>query len=251
MVPRPHEDRERHTPTDHRAGGPIITFAPGSWWAIEVAHVAAERVQAGIASFETLIEKARHSAKAHEGVVLYSHNHRRVIALLGLDGHEAFRHLASAWDDHHLFAERHAVAESQSLALYKLSTAIGEAIVDPASTDVYAFERTLRTVEAVRTIASEIAAAPGFRSAALFTTDDDRAPVILYTFTHDAEIEAFVRRPRRSVLGTDRRDGRHLLPGARSAHVRVRVRCRPSISARQLRFPSMKCCGDWKPRLRV
>ena len=74
-----------------------------------------------------------------------SHNHRRVIALLGLDD-EAFNiSPASAWDDLiDLFAERHAVAESQSLALYKLSTAIGEAIVDPASTDVYVFERTLR-----------------------------------------------------------------------------------------------------------
>jgi len=96
-MPRPHEDLQRHTLTDHTSGGPIVTFAPVSWWAIDVVQVTEERAPAAIASYETLIEKARAAAgKAHEAAVLCSHNHRRVVALLRLDGHEAYGHLASA-----------------------------------------------------------------------------------------------------------------------------------------------------------
>ena len=40
---RPHEDLERHTPTDHRPGGVPVTFAPGTWCAIDIAHVKADR----------------------------------------------------------------------------------------------------------------------------------------------------------------------------------------------------------------
>lgn len=191
-MPRPHEDLERHTSTDHHAGGPIVTFRPDTWWAIEVAHVAAERAVAQVSSYETLVEKARASAaKAHEAVVFRSHNDRRVIALLRIDGHEAFRHLASAWDDHHLLAERHAVAESRSLALYRQAATAGEAAVDPTSTDACAFEHVLRRVEQVRTVTTAVAAAPGFRGVSVFGTDDDRASAIVYRFTNIEAIEAF------------------------------------------------------------
>ena len=129
-MPRPHEDRQRHTPADHRPGGPAIVPVP-LWWAIAVANVAAERIDAGTASYETLIEKARDSsAKVREAIVLRSHDRRRVIALSHLDGHEAFRHLSAAWDDHHLYAERRAVSESRSLSLYRLATSAGESAID-------------------------------------------------------------------------------------------------------------------------
>lgn len=191
-MPRPHEDLERHTPADHRPGGPILTFAPGTWWAIAVAHVSAERAPAGIAAYETLIEKARTShVKAHEAGVLRSHNHRRVLALLRLDGHEAFRHLEAAWDDHHLFAERHAVSESRTLTLYRLATASGNATIEPVSTDAYAFEHLLRSQEHVRPIATPLAALTNFRGACIFGTEDDRASAIFYRFTRIEEIEAF------------------------------------------------------------
>ena len=103
-MPRPHEDLERHTPTDHRPGGVPIGFPQGVWVAIDVAHVKADRVGAGISAYETLIEKARKSSsmKARSAVVLRSANNRRLIALVEIEGHEAFRHLKSAWDDHHL-----------------------------------------------------------------------------------------------------------------------------------------------------
>lgn len=192
MMPRPHEDRERHTAADHRAGGPTIVLAPVSWWAIAVAHVAAARADAGTAAYETLIEKARSSAaKVQEAIVLRSHDRRRVIALLHLGGHEAFRHLSAAWDDHHLFAERRAVAESRSLALYRLEATEGEFAIDPASTDAYAFERVLSDREQTRAVAAPIAAAPGFRGASTFSADDDRASIIVYRFAHARDIEAF------------------------------------------------------------
>jgi hypothetical protein len=195
-MPRPHEDIQHHTSTDHRPGGPIIRFAPNAWWAIEVAHVAAGRAPAGVATYETLIEKARTSApKVREAGVLRSHNDRRVIALLELDGHEAFRHLTAAWDDHHLFAERHAVAESRSLALYKVAATAGEAALDPTSTDVCAFEHVLVGAAHLGTLVVLLAAAPGFVGASIFGTDDDSASAIVYRFTHNDEIAAFRATP--------------------------------------------------------
>lgn len=191
LMPRPHEDRQRHTPADHRPGGPAILPVP-LWWAIAVANVAAERIDAGTSSYETLIEQARESsAKVREAIVLRSHDRRRVIALSHLDGHEAFRHLSAAWDDHHLYAERRAVSESRSLSLYRLATSAGESAIDAASTDAYAFERLSLDVELARAAAAPIAAAPGYRGASIFTADDDRAAIILYRFGHVDEIEAF------------------------------------------------------------
>jgi len=202
-MPRPHEDLERHTLTDHRPGGQIVPLRPDTWWAIEVAHVAAERAGAGVATYETLIEKARASAaKVHEAVVLRSHNNRRVIAMLHVDGHEAYRHIASAWDDHHLSAERHAVAESRSLALYRLTATAGEAAIDPDSKDGCAFEHLLLAVERVLPVAAALVAAPGFRGASIFGTDDGSASAIVYRFTNIEAIQAFRATPEaQRILG--------------------------------------------------
>jgi hypothetical protein len=191
-MPRPHEDLERHTPTDHRPGGVPIGFAEGVWVAIEVAHVKANRVGAGISTYETLIEKARKSStKARSAVVLRSVTNRRVIALVEIEGHEAFRHLKSAWDDHHLNAERHAVAESRSLALYRVAVSDGDTSFDPASKDAYAFEHVARGPERVRPLSILIAAAQGFRGVLVFGSDDASASAIVYRFEHSAEFDAF------------------------------------------------------------
>jgi hypothetical protein len=195
-MPRPHEDLERHTPTDHRPGGAPVEFTPGAWCAIDVVHVKADRVDAGIAAYETLIEKARTStAKARAAVVLRSVNKRRVIALVEIEGHDAFRHLASAWDDHHLKAERHAVAESSALALYRLAASTGTVSLDPASKDAYAFEHIARGPERVRPLIATIAAAQGFRGVLLFGSDDASASAIIYRFAHAAEFDAFRQSP--------------------------------------------------------
>jgi hypothetical protein len=195
-MPRPHEDLERHRDVDHRPGGPLIQLLPGAWCAIEVAHVAKDRVGAALSAYETLIEKARTSAvKARAAAIFRSVNDRRVIALIDLGGHDAFLHLKSAWDDHHLTAEHRAVAESSSLALYQLAVSAGGTILDPETKDAYAFEHVAREPERVRAIVGAITAAPGFFGALVFGTDDATASALVYRFDHAADIEAFRASP--------------------------------------------------------
>jgi hypothetical protein len=200
---RPHEDLERHAPTDHRPGGVPVTFAPGTWCAIDVAHVKADRVNAGISAYETLIEKARTSAvKAHGAAILRSVNNRRVIALIGINGHDAFRHLKTTWDDHHLSAERHAVAESSARARYQVAASGGQATIDPASHDSYAFEHVARDPNQLRVLTAAIGAAQGFRGLLVFGTDDARASVVVYRFEHAGQLDAFRQSaPAQQILG--------------------------------------------------
>ncbi len=155
---RPHEDLERHTVTDHRSGGVPIRFANDTWCAVDIAHIKAERVDAGVAAYETLIEKARRRL----AVVLRSVNRRRVISVLEIDGHEAFRHLQSAWDDHHLVATRHDVAESSTLSLYRVAGTAGDASIDPETKDSYAFEQVSRSADRVGAVVTAISAAKAF-----------------------------------------------------------------------------------------
>ena len=191
---RPHEDIRHHTPADHRTGGPATAFAQASWWAIAVVHVTAQRAAAALASYETLVEQARASTPTgREAAFLESHNRHRVIVLLNLDGHEPFRHLAAAWDEHHLLAERHAVDESHSLELYRVVTTGGEAAIDPASTDAYAFEH-VAAIERIEALVADAVAAPGFRGIVVFANDAG-AHVILYRFANAEAIETFRASP--------------------------------------------------------
>jgi len=191
-MPRPHEDLERHTPVDHRPGGQPIECTVGTWYAIEVAHVRAERSEAGLASYETLIEKARSSsAKARASAVFCSLNKRRVIALITIDGHDSFRHIQSAWDDHHLTAEHRDVAESTSLARYRCTASTGKALIDPASTDAYAFEKVSRSPETVGELRASIEGAQGFRGLLIFGAEDAASAAILYHFAHHDDIDSF------------------------------------------------------------
>jgi hypothetical protein len=178
---RPHEDLERHTLVDHRPGGVPISFAPGSWCAIDVVHIKADRVGAGIAAYETLIEKARAaSLGVRVAAVLRAANDRRVIALVGLEGHEAFRHLRSAWDDHHLVAERRDVAESSALALYRVATNSGDASIDPASKDAYAYAGVVRGAQVIGALA---------RGALVFESDGGDSSIIIYRFARAEELD--------------------------------------------------------------
>jgi len=180
---RPHEDIQRHTATDHRSGGPVIALTAPAWWAIAVVSVKEYRADAGVASYETLVEKARSGApNVREAAILLSHNQRRVIAMLHLEGHDAFRHLVAGWDDDHLHAERHDVAESLNLALYRLATVTGEAAIDPTSQDVYAFEHSSANV------ASSVPA--GVRGTGVFDADDGRVRAIIYRFENLEQTEA-------------------------------------------------------------
>jgi hypothetical protein len=188
---RPHEDLERHTPVDHRPGGVPVTFAPGAWCAIDVVHMKADRVGAGIAAYETLIEKARTSPLGvRVAAVLRSVNDRRVIALVDLEGHEGFRHLQSSWDDHHLVAERRDVAESSTLALYRLAASSGDASIDPQSKDAYAFEQVARGSHPASALATAAAKANGFRGVLVFESDGDDRLAVVYRFGHATDLDA-------------------------------------------------------------
>lgn len=186
---RPHEDLERHTPADHRAGGVPVTFAPGSWCAIDVVHTKADRVDAGISAYETLIEKARNEPLGvRVAVVLRSVNDRRVIALVGLAGHEAFHHLQGSWDDHHLVQQRRDVAESSTLALYRLVSSLGDASIDPQSKDTYAIEQLARGVQPAYLLAAAAEKTNGFRGVAVFESEDRL--IVIYRFGHPADLSA-------------------------------------------------------------
>jgi hypothetical protein len=201
-------NNERHTPVDHRPGGPPAAFARGAWCAIDIVHVNAEREDAAVSTYEALIETAQTSAaKAQAAVVLRSANHRRVIAIVGLEGHGAFAHLASAWDAHHLYAEHHAVAESVALALYQVKESAGDASIDSASHDAYAFERTASDAAQVATLIEPLIAAAGFRGALVFAGDTAGAAIV-YRFAHAAEIDAFrAGAVARKVLGAESSSG--------------------------------------------
>jgi hypothetical protein len=187
---RPHEDLQRHTAVDHKPGGPAIRFAPNDWCAIDVVHVKSDRVDAGLSSYETLVEQARtSSAKARQAALLRSLDNRRVIVLVALGGHDDFRHLKSAWDDHHLRAQKHAVAESSTFALYQLAHGIGTVSFDPQANNVYAVEHIAVDATKAQAIARTTAEAPGFQGALVFGSDDGNASVLIYQFEHPSEFE--------------------------------------------------------------
>lgn len=206
---RPHEDLERHRPADHRPGGVPITFAAGSWCAIDVVHMKAERVGAGIAAYETLIEKARTAPLGvRVAAVLRSVNDRRVIALVETQGHDAFRHLKSAWDGHHLVAERHDVAESVTLALYRLAASSGDASIDPEAQDAYAFEHVARGSQFTGALATAGPKAHGFRGVLVFESDGGGNSAIVYRFAHAADLDTFrASAEAQRILGPLRADG--------------------------------------------
>jgi hypothetical protein len=195
-MPRPHEDRERHTLVDHRPGGPEVNFANGSWCAIDTAHARAERADAMASAYETLLERRRASgAGAHPACVLRSVDRARVMALVGLPGHAEFKRLGTAWNDHHLLAEHRAVAKTSSLALYRATDVAGEVGIDPACSDRYAFEWFPHAPHALGAILVPLAQAAGFRGAIHFASDDGAAAAMLYRFEHEREFEAFRSTP--------------------------------------------------------
>jgi hypothetical protein len=189
---RPHEDRERHTLVDHRPGGSPVEFAAGSWVALGIARVKAERNDACVSAYETLVEKARTSnVHAAPAAVFASDNGRRVVVMVGLRGHEGFRHLEAAWDDHHRNAQHRAIAESVSFALYEVEAGTGSAAIDPESHDAYVYERVDRRVTRVPELFASLGASLEFRGATVFHNDGATATVVLSRFAHVAAYEVF------------------------------------------------------------
>jgi hypothetical protein len=206
VLSRPHEDRERHTLVDHRGGGSPVTFADGSWAAVGVARVKAERSDACIAAYETLVEKAQQS-NVHAGpaVVFASENGRRVVTVVGVRGHDGFRHLAAAWDDHHRSVEHRVISESVTFALYEVVAGTGARDIDPASHDAYVYERVDRPVPHASAL---FGALPEFVGASVFYDDDANATIILSRFGHIAAYDGFrTTRDAHNALGSARGEG--------------------------------------------
>jgi hypothetical protein len=213
-VSRPHEDRERHTLVDHRPGGLPITFANGSWLVVGVGRVKAERSDACVAAYETLVEKAE-TSNVHAGsaVVLTSHDKRRVITIVGVRGHDGFRHLAAAWDDHHRFEQHRAIAESVSLGLYEVAASIGETLVDPASHDTFVFEQFERPVPKIADLFASSNALADFRGAMILQGDDGRTTVVISRFVNGEAYETFrTSRAAANALGSEDQTGTSSFP---------------------------------------
>ncbi len=191
---RPHEDRERHTLVDHRPGGTPAAFTVGSRLAIGIARVKADRIDACVSAYETLIEKAQ-TSNVHAGpsAVLASKDGRRMVALVGVHGHEGFRHLAAAWDDRHRNAQHRVISESVSFALYEVTAGAME--IDPASHDAYVYERLERPAEFTSELFASLDASLEFHGAAILSGDGATASaiatVIVSRFAHFADYEAF------------------------------------------------------------
>jgi hypothetical protein len=201
---RPHEDRQNHTLVDHRPGGDPLTFAPGSWIVLGVAHVKSERTDACVSAYETLLEQAAASkAHAYPAAVVVSGNGRRVITLAGVTGHDGFKAIAAAWDDHHREAQHRAIAESVSLGLFALSASIGAAALDPSSHDAFDYEQFERPVDNATGLFALGTAPDTFRGAMILRGDDGRATVIFSRFATAAAYAAFRARDEATAsLGT-------------------------------------------------
>lgn len=211
---RPHEDRERHTLVDHRPGGVLIAFPAGSWVVLGVARVKADRSDACIAAYESLVEKAR-TSNVHAGpaAVLAARDGRRVVTLVGVRGHDGFRHLAAAWDDHHRFAQHRAIAESVSLGLFEVAAAIGTAAFDPASHDAIAYERFDRPLPNVAGLFAANGVPADFHGATILHGDDGAGTVLFTDFAHVEAYEAFrTGRAAANALGAIGRSGATSFP---------------------------------------
>lgn len=106
----------------------------------------AERATATISAYETLVEQFLAPQSGSTSAAIFrAFDYRRVIALLEIAGHAAFRQLAAAWDDHHLYAGHRASAEERTLALYRAIDVAGDARIDTASLPIGTTSNILRS----------------------------------------------------------------------------------------------------------
>jgi hypothetical protein len=131
-----------HTTVDHRAGGDLLTFAagPDRWMAVAQLHVSSDRTDAAVASLETLIEEFAQAHDLGPTVVFTSHDGRRVVGLLTLGGHEAYRHLSAAWDQHHLHLERREIGSKRELGLWNIAWVDPNFVLDAGTHQHYTLD---------------------------------------------------------------------------------------------------------------
>jgi hypothetical protein len=129
-----------HTNVDHRPDGdPLALIAgPDEWVAVASLHVPRERVDAAVASIETLIEEFNQQHPINGAAVLQRHDDLRVVAIVRIDGHDTYAHLVSAWDQHHLHLERREIASQRDMELWNVTRTSGDFAFDPSSQETFA-----------------------------------------------------------------------------------------------------------------
>ncbi|HTW85454.1 MAG TPA: hypothetical protein VMD91_15400 [Candidatus Sulfotelmatobacter sp.] len=130
-----------HTTVDHRPGGLDVDIeASSAWIAVGVFDAKAGREPAVLSSVETMIEQFARERPVPSAFVMASRDGHRVVAFLWLAGHDAFRALQSAWDQHHLHLAREDKAESMRLALCHCTATSGDPLFEIGTTEVVTFE---------------------------------------------------------------------------------------------------------------
>ena len=175
-----HHERARHV------------FAVGSGLAIGIARLTAAHDGATcLDAYETLVEKDRTpNGYAGPAAVFASDNREFVVTMVDVRGFDGFR-LAAAWDDYHRDAQQRGAAESISFASYEVAAVIGAADFDPATRDVYVYERVKRPVQPVAELFASLMSSSDFRGAAIFKGQGDTALAILSRFSYVATYDAF------------------------------------------------------------
>jgi hypothetical protein len=149
-----------HTGVDHRSIGPDVELADAKGWvAVAEFDVKPDRQQAEISALETRIELFRRERHVESSFVFASRDKHRVGAFLWIDGHDAFRSLQSAWDQHAQHLARTDKAESGRLFLCTCKSTTGNPTFEVEGSDVITFDALAPAAvgEAVAYAASESA----------------------------------------------------------------------------------------------
>lgn len=148
-MPRFHQGttttRERpHTNVDHREAGPDVELtASNAWVAVAEFDTKSDRQRAVVSSLETRIELFRRERHVASSFVMSSRDGHRVVALLWISGHDDFRSLQSAWDQHELPLARRDKAESSRLLLCRCTATSGDPTFAVNGSDILTFEEGL------------------------------------------------------------------------------------------------------------
>jgi hypothetical protein len=130
-----------HTDVDHRSAGPDVDIAEAKGWvAVAEFGVKPDRQQAEISALETRVELFRRERHIGASFVIASRDKHRVGAFLWLGGHDAFRSLESAWDQHALHLARTDKAESSKLFLCTCKSTTGNPTFEVEGSDVVTFD---------------------------------------------------------------------------------------------------------------
>ncbi len=130
-----------HTNVDHRETGPDLALAAsGAWIALAEFHTKPDRQHAAIAAAETRIELFQRERHVTSALVMASNDGHRVVALLWIGGHDDFRSLQSAWDQHQQHLAHTDKAASWKMWLCRCTATSGDPTFEVGGPEVVTFE---------------------------------------------------------------------------------------------------------------